>query len=310
MNASRRQRNGPTHLASYVRDHAHAFTRSQLVSRWSRHQLDASLRNGTVVRVLPDVYAAAEHARHVVVTGEALNLWAPRALVTGALALHLYSSELPAPVTADLVVPNGDRMNAPDWVNIHQTGPLRESCAPRGVTCTPPERALLDASRFAASSDRRDVLYEALWARVCTWRQLRREVARAARVAGRRDLERVLGWFAAGATSPLEVRAQHETFADARFRDFEWQVHLPLGMRRPTADMFHRRAKLVVELDGDRYHSSPKDREDDRHRDVDLAAAGYVTVRFGWNDVVRRPEWSRERLLAILSARLQHPGRS
>lgn len=171
-----------------------------------------------------------------------------------------------------------------------------------------PERALLDAWRYAAPRDRRNLLYEALWARACTWQQLRREVVRAPRVADRRDLERVLAWFASGATSPLEVRAQYETFADARFGEFEWQVDLRLGSRRATADMLHRRAMLVVELDGERYHSTSKSLDWDRARDTDFLVEGYVTVRFGWSDVVRRPEWCRERLLAITATRLTPPG--
>ncbi len=304
------RRDAAPSLAAYLRDNAHAFTRAQLLGGWSRHQLDVSLSMRTVVRLLPDVYASADHVHNAVVMGDALNLWAPRGLVTGRLALHLYSSELPTPITAHLVVPNGDRMDAPPGIRVHQTGPLGQSCAPQAVRCTTPERALLDAWRYAVPRDRRDLLYEALWSRVCTWRQLRREAARAPRVAGRRDLERVLGWFAGGATSPLEVRAQYETFADARFRDFEWQVDLGLGSRRATADMLHRRAMLVVELDGERYHSSRKDLIDDRNRDVDLAAAGYLTVRLGWDDVVRRPQWCRERLLSIIAARLERHGRS
>ncbi|WP_291382734.1 DUF559 domain-containing protein [Demequina sp.] len=303
------RRDATVSLAAYVHDNPHAFSRAQLIARWSRHQLDSSLRSGALVRLLPDVYAAATHASHPVVTGEAINLWAQRGLVTGALALHLCSADLPPPAIAHVVVPNGDRMNAPRWVKVHQTGPLQQSCAPRGVACTTPERALLDAWRYAAPRDRRNLLYEALWARVCSWRQVRREAARAPRVAGRRDLERVLGWFAVGATSPLEVRARHETFTDRRFHDFEWQVELRLGRRRATADMLHRRAMLVVEFDGDRYHSSPKDRSDDRNRDVDLAAAGYLTVRFGWDDIVRRPEWCRERVATIVEARLQPASR-
>lgn len=310
MSSRANRRDAEPALATYLRDNAHAFTRAHLISRWSRHQLDASLRIGAAVRLLPGIYGCADHAGDAVVMGEAVNLWAPRGLVTGRLALHLYSSGLPKPAAVDLLVPGGDRMDAPTWVNVHQMGPLRQSGAPRAVRCTTPERAVLDAWRYAAPRDRRNLLYEALWARVCTWRQLRREVERAPRVAGRRDLERVLGWFAGGATSPLEVRAQHETFADARFVEFEWQVDLRCGSRLATADMLHRRAMLVVELDGERYHSSLTDRMGDRHRDVDLAAEGYLTVRFGWDDVTRRPQWCRERLLTIEAARLARPGRS
>lgn len=297
-------------LATYLRNNAHAFTRAHLISRWSRHQLDQTLSIGAAVRLVPGVYACADHRGDAAVMGEALNLWAPRGLVTGRLALHLYSCGLRLPGVAELVVANGDRMDAPSWVRVHQTGPLPQSGAPRAVRCTTPERALLDAWRYAPPRDRRNLLYEALWARVCTWRQVHREAERAPRLAGRRELERLLGWFAVGATSPLEVRAQHETFADARFSEFAWQVDLRLGSRRATADMLHRRAMVIVELDGERYHSSRSDRVGDRHRDVDLAAEGYLTVRFGWDDVVGRPQWCRERLLTIVAARLTRRGRS
>ena len=170
-----------------------------------------------------------------------------------------------------------------------------------------PERALLDAWRTSAPPDRLEVLYGALWARVCTWRQLAREVERAPRVAGRRDLERILGWFEGGATTPLEVRAQHETFADARFREFERQVGLRLGTRRVTVDMFHRRAMLVVELDGDKYHSTRKARDSDRERQTELAVAGFMTVRFGWDDIVHRPVWCQDRVLRVVASRLARP---
>ncbi|WP_062132144.1 endonuclease domain-containing protein [Demequina aestuarii] len=185
---------------------------------------------------------------------------------------------------------------------------MRARGLPQGVSCTVPERALLDAWRYAAPADRRNLLYEALWARVCTWQALARESARSPRVAGRRDLDRVLRWFKEGATSPLEVRAKHETFADARFRDFEWQADLRLASRRATVDMLHRAAKVVVELDGDLYHSAREARDHDRDRQNDLAEAGYLTVRLGWDDIVRRPERSRQRVLAVVAGRLSRPG--
>ncbi|MDN4481109.1 endonuclease domain-containing protein [Demequina muriae] len=118
----------------------------------------------------------------------------------------------------------------------------------------------------------------------------------------------MLGWFAEGATSPLEVRAKYETFADARFGDFEWQVELGLGSRRVTVDMLHRSAMVIVELDGDRYHSTRGARNDDRERQNDLAAAGYVTIRLGWDDIVRRPARSRQRVLAVIEGRLSRAG--
>ena len=295
-------------LDEYLEVNRHSFSRAELLDVWSHRRLTAAVRHGSVVRILPGIYCGAAHALDPIVMGEALNLWYPRGLVTGELALHLYAQALPVPARVDLLVEDGQHLRAPDWVRLHQTGPLRAQGSPQGVASVVPERALLDAWRYAAPRDRRSVLYEALWARVCTWRQLPREAARTPRVAGRRELEQVLAWFAEGATSPLEVRAQHETFADERFHEFEWQVHLRVGARNATVDMLHRRAMLVVELDGERYHSTPKALRSDRARDADFLAEGYVTVRFGWDDVVRRPAWCRDRLLAIMTTRLAPPG--
>ena len=295
-------------LSDYLASQPHAFARDELTTQWSRHQLDVAMGSGTLVRVLPGVYAAVEHWHKPVVIGEALNLWAPRAIVTGALALHLLNPGLPAPPKADLLTANGDRMHPPPWVRVHQAGVPQYAVSASGVRCAVAERALLDTWRLADPGRRRAVLYEALWARVCTWRQLHRELARAPRVAGRRDLERVLGWFAEGATTPLEVHAKHSTFADAPCREFEWQVRLPLATRNPVVDMVHRAAMVVVELDGDRYHASRVARDDDRERQTDLVAAGYAVIRFGWRDVVDRPQWCRERLLGVVSLRHAAPG--
>lgn len=291
-------------LSAFLGEHPHALTRQEVLESWSRHHLDACIRTRSITRILPGVYCGHAHERDPVVMGEALNLWQPKGLVSGALALHLYAPELPAPHTADLVIDATQHYLAPAWVRLRRSGPAPAHIHTRGVRTVEMPRAVLDAWSTAPVAERRDLLYLAIWERVCTWKQVRAAASRAPRVSGRRDLERVLGWFAEGATSPLEVRAKHEVFTGGAFRDFEWQVELRLGSRRAFADMLHRDAMLVVELDGERYHSSRKARDSDRNRNTDLAAAGYVTVRFGWNDIVLRPEWCRERLLTVVGTRV------
>ncbi len=295
-------------LVPFLEANPHAFTRAELVAGWSRRQLDAGLRSDAISRLLPGVYCGTRNAQDRVVKGEALNLWAPRALVTGALAIDLYAGTTFAASHVDLITNNGDTLHPPDWVRVHQIGRTRSSGMPRSVSCTVPERAVLDAWRFAPPGSGANLVYEALWRRTCTSTQLTREIARAPRVQGRRSLLRLLADFNDGAISPLEVRARREVFTGRRFREFEWQVKLRVGHRVALADMLHRAARLVVELDGERYHSTSDALENDRERDVDLAAAGFLTVRFGWSDVTRRPQWCRERLLAILATRLPGAG--
>ena len=287
--------------------HRHAFTRAELLERWPRSTLDRGLRDGAITRIAPGVYCGGDHARDPIVMGEAVNLWAPTGLVTGALALHLYTPALPAPADVDVLVERGLHPRAPSWVRPHQTLVPRSSGAARGVRCVVPERALLDAWRFAATTARRPLLYEALWARTCTWKQLAGELRRTPQLPARRELERTVAWFAKGATSPLEVRARRDVFVGRSFGEFEWQAALVVESRSTLADMVHRPSKVVVELDGGRYHETASAWRADRARDVDLAAAGYVTLRFGWDDIVHRPDWCRKRLLEAVASRLVRP---
>lgn len=290
-------------LTRFLHANAHSFTRAELLERWSRHALESGLRAGTVIRLLPDVYSAATHRSTPAVRGEALNLWAPRALVTGSLALHLRDPRLPEPPLADLVSAKGDTLHPPSWIRVHQTGVPPTSSHFGGVRCVTAPRALLDAWRYAAPHERSGIVWEALWARTCTWREARSELAHVPRVAGRRELEKLLAWFEDGATSPLEVRARREVFHGTPFGEFEWQAPLRLGTRSVRVDMLHRSARLVVELDGDRYHATRSARDADRARQNDLIAAGYAVLRFGWRDIVGAPQWCRDQVAGLLRAR-------
>ena len=123
------------------------------------------------------------------------------------------------------------------------------------------------------------------------------------RLPHRRALRRLLADFADGATSPLEARARRDVFGGREFRDLEWQVRMRVGGRTIVAAAVHRAAMVAIELDGARFHDDDAARRADRLRDVELAAAGWVTLRFGWREVTERPKWCRERVRRVLAAR-------
>jgi very-short-patch-repair endonuclease len=58
--------------------------------------------------------------------------------------------------------------------------------------------------------------------------------------------------------------------------------------------------RLVVELDGRRYHDNPQARARDARRDRLLAAAHYRVWRLGWGDIEHNPA----RTMAELARRL------
>ncbi len=161
---------------------------------------------------------------------------------------------------------------------------------------------MLDAWHRCEETRREDLLYRALWERVTSWRALSSELARTPRIAGRARIERILRQFEAGATSPLEVLARTHVFVGAEFRECEWQAPIDAsGMK--VADMLHRRARLVVEFDGWAYHSARERAARDRQRDIELAAAGFVTIRLGFTDLRDRSQWCRDRVLEIIARR-------
>jgi len=291
-------------LARWLETQPRAVSRAELLAGWSAWSLDTALSRGTVVRVLPGVYAGPSHAADALVRAQSVCLWSRRATVGGLSAMHLYHQELPAPTTVDIVLPHGSRVRAPDWVRVREQPEVRAACHLRDVRCLVPEAALLDAWHRESVGIGRDLVYRALWLRVCTPRQLARALAAAPRVSGRRDLARLLAHFEAGATSPLEVMARREVFVGRRFGEFEWQAELAIAGRLRRPDMLHRRARLVVELDGRRYHSGDDAAARDRTRDIELAAAGFTTLRFDFQELRRRPDWCRAVVLRAVEARL------
>jgi very-short-patch-repair endonuclease len=78
------------------------------------------------------------------------------------------------------------------------------------------------------------------------------------------DFERVVGEaIAADPRIPPPLRHQHFMTGDIRWElDFYWPDR-----------------RVVLEVDGDRYHRTPKDRERDRIKDAKLMAAGLVPMR-------------------------------
>jgi len=60
--------------------------------------------------------------------------------------------------------------------------------------------------------------------------------------------------------------------------------------------------RVVVEVDGYRYHRSRQRFEADRRRDADLQAAGYAVLRVTWRQLHREPVFVAARLGALLAS--------
>ena len=76
------------------------------------------------------------------------------------------------------------------------------------------------------------------------------------------------------------------------------EVNVRIGPH--TVDFLWRERRLVVELDGYAYHSDRMSFEADRRRDRELAARGYVVLRFTYREVIEAPERVLEALISLL----------
>lgn len=70
-------------------------------------------------------------------------------------------------------------------------------------------------------------------------------------------------------------------------------------------DFFWRAARIAVEVDGFRYHSSWSRFEGDRRRDARLLASGIAVLRLSWRQITGEPL----RTLAQLMQALAHADR-
>ncbi len=66
-------------------------------------------------------------------------------------------------------------------------------------------------------------------------------------------------------------------------------------------DFLWRAERLVVEVDGRRYHASSRRFESDRRRDADLLAAGVRVMRVTWHQILNEPEALLVRLAQALA---------
>jgi hypothetical protein len=199
--------------------------------------------------------------------------------------LHRLVDDAPRPV--DVLVPVGRSARVGgDW-HFSRERPGARSARSMGA---PPrltvEDTVLDLSTTASEADLIALVTQAVQSRRTTPRRLLKAVNERSRCKHRRLLADILGDVAAGAESPLEVRFLH---------DVERPHGLPRGNRQQlrhglpyTSDVGYDDYQVLVELDGRTGHEGVG-RFRDMNRDNQFSLIEWITLRYGWYDVVHRP---------------------
>ncbi|MHB8245479.1 MAG: DUF559 domain-containing protein [Acidimicrobiales bacterium] len=219
-----------------------------------------------------------------------------------ALALHL--GEHPRTKQVHVLVPRGKGGRSGQFelmgyqVELHRTRalPPGERCSIDGIPATTPARALLDLAQA-----RSEGLDEALAELLASKRLKPATLSRALREArqrcrpGRARLEQAFQQATALGTgrteSPAERRFPRLALeAGLPPPEVQYEIRDPGGALIGRADFAWPKARLVVEIDGFRWHSSVEAQTRDQERDRQMARIGWAVIRFAPADLVEGPE--------------------
>ncbi|MGS0688188.1 hypothetical protein ACVBEQ_24020 [Nakamurella sp. GG22] len=256
-------------------------------------QAKANVAAGRWRRMLPGVYATFTGPVDTIGRTWAAVLYAGSgSAVAGRSALWLWSLLDEPPDLLTIAVPETRRVRGQPGVRVERRGGLNNAAALslRHPSALPPrlrlEEALLDVTSASTESVALDLLLRATQRRLTTAARLRRSIEQRSRMRWRGVLIEALTDVDDGVASPLEARYRH---------DVERRHRLPAGVRnrpevRPDGgrryrDVRYREWQVIVELDGREAHPDDEAFRDLR-RDNHSAAAGDMTLRYGWRDVV------------------------
>jgi very-short-patch-repair endonuclease len=295
-------------IAEAVREQGGLSTRRQLLGRIPRPVLDGYIGRRHLVRVFPRVYRLRDGTDDDMTLLRAALLHAgPPAALSHTTALAVWgvrTLDRPLHLTVDQSI---KRAGAPGLV-VHRRlrfDPGSAQCVlRRGLPVTALPRAVVDSWPLLPLDQRRPLALDLANRGLVTAEQLGEALAERPNVAGRRGLRQSIDLIADGCRSELEAHGVLNVFRHRSLPRSVGQYQVQLPNRRIRLDRAWPEVKLAVELDGAQHHTSPEDRRRDLARDRELAALGWIVLRFTYADVLRDPDGVRVKVLEVYGARL------
>jgi REase_MTES_1575 len=282
-------------------------TRRQLLDVVPKSVLDRHV-NGNLVRVVPHVYRWRDDLVDNAMLARAALLHAgSQAALSHTTALAVWGLRdftLPMHVTVDQSVRRSGSADVVAHRRLH-FAPTSPQCVERhGLIVTGIPRSLVDSWPLLPQEERRPFVVEVARRRLTTATGLQDALDERPNVAGHRLLAQTIDLIADGCQSELEVLGVLNVFRHASLPRSVGQYKFRAGGVFFDLDRAWPEAKLAVELDGARHHTSPEDRERDLARDAALAAAGWIVLRFTYAEVRRNPGRVRARVLEVYRMRM------
>jgi very-short-patch-repair endonuclease len=252
------------------------------VGRW--------VQAGRLHRLHQGVYAVG----HTVLTTH--GRWMAATLATGGALSHATAAAAwdlrPSGGAIHVTVPGTVGRARRNGVRVHRSTTIvaEDITSHRGIPITTRERTLADLARTLTGRDLEELLDRA--EHDIDFGRLRTIAPPSLRAA--------LSRYTAGST--ITRSRLEETFL--RLCDDHGLPRPEMNVRIEgvTVDAVWRAARLIVEVDGYRYHRGRTVFRTDRERDVRLEVAGWRVLRFTWEHVTERPAWVAGSIRALLAA--------
>lgn len=293
-------------IARHARSHRGVFTQAFLDSIGvDSSRANREVRAGRWRRLHEGVFAAAG-------TPDSFELRAEAALAatpTAALGLRAAGAVLGFGLSRhdlDLVVPPGGR-NRLSGAVIHQSAlPASHVTRRSGFRVTTVERTLVDLGKVVSANELQRCIEDQVVARRTTMARVESMFSEVA-APGRTGIARtrlVLARLDPEPPTESELEAmfwrllqRHRIPLPERQASFDW-----LASGRGRVDFWFPSRRLVVELDGRRFHLRVSAYEADRRRDLLGLAAGITTLRISHRQLATESPLVASSLLQVLAA--------
>ena len=194
----------------------------------------------------------------------------------------------------EVLRPHGEHQSAGRRVHVTLVLPPAHVTTRLGIPITSPARTIFDVAGVVHPAMAERTLDAALQRRLCSLIEVRQvffALARRGRrgTATMRELLEARGAGYVPPASELE-RLARRVLTDAGIPMPEFEVDLGDIDWIGRVDCLWRPERVIVELDGRRFHDGLSARSADRERDNRFMAQGWRVIRVTWDDLVNRPE--------------------
>jgi very-short-patch-repair endonuclease len=270
-------------IAAFADAQYGVVSRVQLIKAGlSADAVDRRVKARRLRRLHQGVYAVGH--RRLIVEGR----WMAAVLASGSDAVLSHKSAATAwdlgrwvGGAIEVSVPTRAGRKKRDGIRLHRSATLtaRDVAEVRGVPVTSVERTIIDLSRTIKGRRLEHVIDLADQSRRVDFDDLR--------AANSASLQAVLRTYDPAPTDSELEEAFLQLCDDHDIPRPETRAQIE-GYR---VDFLWRGERLVVEVDGYRYHRAPSRFEADRERDVVLIANGWRVLRFTWRQIAHRAAW-------------------